>query len=1030
MNRPSRTVLLGIAVLTACTAFAAPNTMEARFLNPTAEERALLGPLFWLHGDESPDLLERYVGIMAEGGNGCFTAESRPHVDWLGAGWWRDLSICLDAAKTNELEMWIFDEKWWPSGEVGGQVPREFASKYMQAAVSEVGGAMTFEVEYPEDRFIAALAGRSAGGKVDGGSLIDLADFARDGTLAWDVPDGTWQVMVFIWEYADDRGGRGYLVDGASKAAAEWYVNTVYQPHYDRYGDDFGKTIRGFFYDEPETLGDWGTEVLPLLKARGVDWKKALAAWKFELADPAQQAAAKYQYQDAFAEAWGRTLFGAVTEWCHQHDVRSIGHFLEHRMDYLDPHRCAGNMFQLQKYSDWGGIDAVFDQFIMGKRVARDAPTWQTPKLGSSITHAYGKPDDLAMVEIYGARGQDLTYPEMKWWLDHMQVSGINFIIPHAFNPRSPHDTDCPPYFYNNGYEPRWPLYRVFADYSVRLSHMLTGGRHVCPVALLYLGNSAHVGGHLTPEHMSAALQDALYDCDWIPYDVFEQDMDVSGRALELRDERYRILIAPPAEVAPLATMEKVRTFFDEGGVVVAHGMLPALPTELDRTPGEMRETVEAVWGAAPEPGWKACNASPNGGRAYLLPESPEYRRLGRVLAEDAGIRPTLEVLEGQTDGWLHVLHRVKNGRDVFFVCNQNDDGQARRFKMRARAQGYPELWDAMRGEICGVPFRRDGEWAIFELALESNEAVLLVFNGRKRALPARVDAAALAAGKEIPLAPRPVPAAMIRSGAPPTGKAPANPFEGLAWMWNPEHTVAGVDAPPGACGFRRQVNLPADASIGSAVFNITGDNQFTLYVNGARVVDGHNWQACYRVDVAEHLRGGANQFAVRGYNGGSSNNPAGVIGRLTISLADGGTVECAIDTTWKAAIEPKGDWTALGYDDTGWTAAAPVMEFPGEPWGRVPRGRLTPSPIEKSNPFAAKFELEEEDLADGNRLYLVAGAIAPEAAARVTVNGSYAGGFISRPLCLEIRKHAQPGENTLAVEPFTPEELRLVVVQ
>ena len=42
------------------------------------------------------------------------------------------------------------------------------------------------------------------------------------------------------------------------------------------------------------------------------------------------------------------------------------------------------------------------------------------------------------MVEIFGARGQELAYPEMKWWTDHMQVSGVNFIIPHSFNPRAP----------------------------------------------------------------------------------------------------------------------------------------------------------------------------------------------------------------------------------------------------------------------------------------------------------------------------------------------------------------------------------------------------------------------------------------------------------------------------------------------------------------------------------------------------------------------------------------------------------------
>ena len=242
------------------------------------------------------------------------------------------------------------------------------------------------------------------------------------------------------------------------------------------------------------------------------------------------RSAARYQYLDALAEAWGRTMYGGMAAWCRQHGVKSIGHFMEHSNLYQNREFCAGDMMRLQGHGDMGGIDAVFDQFVMGKRVTRDAPCWQTPKLGSSISHAYGKPDDVAMVEIFGARGQDLTYPEMKWWTDHMQVSGVNFLIPHSFNPRAPKDTDCPPYFYNGGFEPRWPLYRVFADYTSRLSLMLTGGRHVCPVALLYLGQSAHCGKHVLPDQISESLQDALYDCDWLPYEVFEKDTNGGPR--------------------------------------------------------------------------------------------------------------------------------------------------------------------------------------------------------------------------------------------------------------------------------------------------------------------------------------------------------------------------------------------------------------------------------------------------------------------------------------------------------------------
>ena len=106
--------------------------LEEQFRELPLEARRLTGPLFWLHGDESQERLETYVEKVAEGGNGCFTAESRPHNDWLGPGWYRDLKICLDAAQRLDLKMWIFDEEWWPSGEVGGRVPQEFASKYMQ----------------------------------------------------------------------------------------------------------------------------------------------------------------------------------------------------------------------------------------------------------------------------------------------------------------------------------------------------------------------------------------------------------------------------------------------------------------------------------------------------------------------------------------------------------------------------------------------------------------------------------------------------------------------------------------------------------------------------------------------------------------------------------------------------------------------------------------------------------------------------------------------------------------------------------
>ena len=111
MKNPDRLAFLAAAALLVhLAACSSPlERLERDFRELPVEARRLTGPLFWLHGDESPELLREYVAKVAEGGNGCFTAESRPHSDWLGPGWYRDLAICLEEAKRHDLEMWIFD---------------------------------------------------------------------------------------------------------------------------------------------------------------------------------------------------------------------------------------------------------------------------------------------------------------------------------------------------------------------------------------------------------------------------------------------------------------------------------------------------------------------------------------------------------------------------------------------------------------------------------------------------------------------------------------------------------------------------------------------------------------------------------------------------------------------------------------------------------------------------------------------------------------------------------------------------------
>jgi hypothetical protein len=804
--------------------------LEKQFSELPMEARRLTGPLFWLHGDENEtkERLEMYLEKVAEGGNGCFTAESRPHSDWLGPGWYKDLDICLQKAKQLNLQMWIFDEKWWPSQGVAGKVPPRYAAKTLVGEAVVTKGPALFEADgYGGERYIAAVAGRlNANQEVDGESLIDLAPFVQENKLSWKVPAGNWQIMKFTHKQAPglgQGGGKQLSVDGASRDCTDWFIKTVYQPHYDHFKEDFGKTIPGFFYDEPETRGDWGTELNAVLKEWGVDWKKAYVAYKFNLAGD-DHIAARYQYMEALAEAWGRVMYGGMSKWCHEHNVVSIGHFMEHKYLYLRPEFCAGDMMRLQKYSDMGGIDLVVRQMYPGQR---PHSIYQTPKLCSSISHVYGKKDDLAMCEIFGGYNQELTYPQMKWLTDQHQVRGVNFMIPHSFNPKAPNDRDYPPYFYNDGQEPRWPLYRVYADWTNRLSLMLTGGRHVCPVAILFSGNARRVGDYVTPEDMTTVLQDAQYDCDWLPFEAFESIAAIVGKDIKLHQERYQVLIVPPTDVIPLATLAKVKAFYESGGIVVGYGRLPSVSGTVGIPSTEIIKLRDAIWGPKPNIGVEACQTRVAGGRSYFLPEKPDVNTISAALHKDAGIPPVLEVLEGETDNWLHVLHRVKDGKDIFLICNQEHQKDAKQFRLRVQADGFPEIWDAMRNEINAVAFTRNGSSVEFSLILEPMESVLLVFNSIQRGLPVRLE------GK---ITSQREPIQIIRDETPASPNA-ASPFSGKC------HVPNDIDL--------TKTRICIDME------DLTDEASARVTVNGNYA--GGFIGKPYRLDVTKHLHHGEN---------------------------------------------------------------------------------------------------------------------------------------------------------------------------
>ena len=67
------------------------------------EENHLL-PFFWQHGEEE-EVLRTYMQKIRQSGIRAVCLEARPHPEFAGDAWWRDLDIILDEAKKLDMKL-------------------------------------------------------------------------------------------------------------------------------------------------------------------------------------------------------------------------------------------------------------------------------------------------------------------------------------------------------------------------------------------------------------------------------------------------------------------------------------------------------------------------------------------------------------------------------------------------------------------------------------------------------------------------------------------------------------------------------------------------------------------------------------------------------------------------------------------------------------------------------------------------------------------------------------------------------------
>ena len=813
-----------------------------------------LYPFFWQHGEEQ-EVLEHYMDKIAASGMKGVCIEARPHPEFVEKGWWHDLDIILSKAKELDMKLWILDDSHFPTGYANGKVKEcypEYLKWYLDLRRYDVQGPMT-QVridlkllkgrpwEKPDETVKVLgvyLARRSTqetvqGDPIEADTLTDITGQMRmeDRLLTLDVPEGAYSIfVVFQTRKGAEESTNDYL-NPLVKEATQVLIDTVYEPHYAHYGDEFGKTILGFFSDEPRFGNTKGTDAvigteMPLPWREGLekelDFDRKLLPLLWVNAGGVEHSV-RFTYMDLVTRLYNENFTKVLGDWCKEHGVWYLGHNIEDNGAHARLGYGAGHYFRAQQDMDVAGVDVIGTQIVPGMNYHHDAFNtggsngefyhYALAKLASSAAHLDPKKAGRTMCEAFGAYGWNEGLRTMKWIADHLMVRGINHIVPHAFDPKKFPDWDCPPHFYAHGHNPQFRYFSVLSSYMNRVMNLLHGGTHPAKVGVFYPAELEWSGEAMSVEKPARVLTE-----NQISFDIVSRDYLLGAKvekgAYYINSQRFEVLVFPYGERLPVDLLSVLAQMAEAGVKLV---FVNAFPLGVVGKAGEETDTAMVL------------------GKAEIVP----LKELGDFLC---GYK-ALVTEQPQRD--LAVGEYCRQGRHYYFLFNENI-GTAVETWIRLGTQGRVYRYDALRDTLYTT---EQGEHGV-RLSLQPYEAAVLVVSQEPLNALESVDSSSW----ETAELPRQWQVRFADSTSYPESWTDV-PAQNLGFI----HQYEGFDNKAGTVQFIANVELE---NVKDAVLDLGEAHETAeVFVNG--VSAGVRLCRPYRFDLDDLVRNGSNEFRI-----------------------------------------------------------------------------------------------------------------------------------------------------------------------
>jgi len=716
--------------------------LKDTFANPPAAYR---GKPFWAwNGKLEAAELRRQIRVMKRMGLGGFFMHSRVGLAtaYLSEEWFEMVRACVDEARKQDMEAWLYDEDRWPSGAAGGLVTKDkrYRQKRLVMVICEPG-----EAKVGDQQPLAVFSAR-----IDG-MLAREVERLSD-TAPWDTAAEGKNVLAFFVRTA--RTSPWYndatYLDTMSLEAVDRFIELTHEGYRTHVGDAFGSVIPGIFTDEPNHGGTFARTDFAGLEAYEVPWTPRLPELYeqrysedlldhlpeiFFLVDEEPLSAARHRYHDCKTHAFVDAFARRIGEWCDEQQIEHTGHVLS-EPTLRSQSDVVGSAMRFYEYMQAPGIDVLTEELY----------EYSTAKQCSSVAHQMGRRWMLS--ELYGCTGWDFGFEGHKAIGDWQAALGVNLRCQHlswyTMAGQAKRDYPASIHFHS----PWWQHYGKVEDYFARVGVLLSRGEPVRKLLVIHPVESLWARATLgwaedraieRLERQFSELLEGLLE-EHLDFDYGDEEMisrlaqvepgsSVSRRLVKddllyecvpsgahrpplfrLGHAAYEAVLVPPLLTCRSSTLRLLRQFAGAGGRVVVCGE---------------------------PPGYVDCRApEPHERDAFELFHQIAYDKA--AIAEALDDARTISIRDADGREKRPVLYQMRrHGNDLYlFMCNTDRDNGTGPLTVSVQADGQLQLWDAETGRRFSHPAEtRDGKVA-FETEMPPSGSRLFVVSPGSEDLP------------------------------------------------------------------------------------------------------------------------------------------------------------------------------------------------------------------------------------------------------------------------------------------------------